>query len=629
LGTVFELQTGSGTITTLASFHGTDGAYPAGLVEDKSGNLFGVTYQGGPSWNIDAGTYGYGTVFEVEAGSETITTLAAFNGDNGGEPSWGLIEDSNGNLFGTTWTYGTYGDGTVFEIPYSSGTQSYGPLTTLATFNGTNGADPDCRLVEDSNGNLFGTTAFGGGSYDDGTVFEIPYNSGTQSYGALTTLATFNGSNGWDPRGDLVEDTSGDLFGTTVSGPTSSDAYGSVFEVQSGSGTVTTLAGFYDNNVDGLAPLSGVIEDSYGDLFGTTSAGGAFYGENDPGGTVFEVSPSTSVILNPTTLPAATVGASYSQTITASGGTAPYTYAVTAGSLPTGLSLSSAGVLSGTPTAAGSASFTVTATDSDGNTGSQPYTLTVGLALSPTTLPAATVGASYSQTITASGGTAPYTFAVSGGALPAGLSLSSAGVLSGTPTAGGSSSFTVTATDSNSDTGSQGYSLTVNPATITVAPKTVPAARVGASYSDTLTASGGTAPYTFAVTSGLLPAGLGLAASGVLGGTPTAGGSFSFTVTATDSSTGTGPYSGSRSYTLTVKAATITVSPSTLPAAKAGVSYSRTITASGGTAPASDPATPADWHGLFQAGSSRSALEAGLLDWLSKGEHDGELFKAI
>ncbi|MDE2257776.1 MAG: putative Ig domain-containing protein, partial [Xanthomonadaceae bacterium] len=278
-----------------------------------------------------------------------------------------------------------------------------------------------------------------------------------------------------------------------------------------------------------------------------------------------------TIILSPATLPAATVAAAYNQTITASGGTSPYTYA-TAGPLPAGLTLSSGGVLSGTPTAGGTFNFTVTATDSSTGagapyTGSRAYTLTVNpptITLAPTSLPAATVAAAYSQTITASGGTSPYTYAVTVGTLPAGLTLSSAGVLSGTPTAGGTFSFTVTATDSSTGTGpykgTQAYTLTVNPPTITLAPTSLPSGTNNVAYpSQTITASGGTSPYTYAVTVGALPAGLTLSSAGVLSGTPTVGGTFNFTVTATDSSTGAGPYTGSQAYTLTVNPGTQTL----------------------------------------------------------------------
>lgn len=169
---------------------------------------------------------------------------------------------------------------------------------------------------------------------------------------------------------------------------------------------------------------------------------------------------AVTVTLSPTTLPAATAGTAYSQTLTASGGTSPYTFSVTSGALPAGLSLSSGGVLSGTPTAAGSFSFTVTATDSASHTGSQAYTLTVAanIVVGPSSVGNGVVGVAYSQTLSASDGVSPYTYAVTAGALPTGLSLSSAGAITGTPTTAGTYSFTVTATDASSNTGSQAYS---------------------------------------------------------------------------------------------------------------------------------------------------------------------------
>ena len=165
---------------------------------------------------------------------------------------------------------------------------------------------------------------------------------------------------------------------------------------------------------------------------------------------------AVAIVVAPASLPLMTVGAAAAQAITASGGTAPYTFAVTAGALPAGLALSAAGALSGTPTAAGAYSFTVTATDAGANTGTRAYTGAIGsaaagLTISPATLPGMTVGVPFSQAITATGGTAPYTFAVTAGALPAGLTLTAAGLLSGTPTTAETYNFSVTATDSGID----------------------------------------------------------------------------------------------------------------------------------------------------------------------------------
>jgi hypothetical protein len=271
-----------------------------------------------------------------------------------------------------------------------------------------------------------------------------------------------------------------------------------------------------------------------------------------PGSQAYTVAVAAPTItLAPGALPSGTVGAVYSKTVTASGGTAPYSFAVTAGGVPTGLAFTGAGVLSGTPTVAGTYAFTATATDAFGSTGAQGYSVVIAapaISLSPPTLPGGTTGVPYSQTVTASGGSTPYTFAVTTGGLPTGLSLTSAGALSGTPTAAGTYGFTITATDAFGSTGAQTYSVVVVAPTIVLAPAALPAGQAGSAYSQTLTASGGVGPYTFAVTAGTLPSGLTLAPNGTLSGIPTAAGAPTFTVTATDSNGAT----GSLSYTLAI-----------------------------------------------------------------------------
>lgn len=263
------------------------------------------------------------------------------------------------------------------------------------------------------------------------------------------------------------------------------------------------------------------------------------------------------ISVNPSngSLPNAPVNQAYSKTLVASGGTGPYTFSVVPGTtLPTGITLSSSGTLSGTPTVPGTANFSIKVQESGGASAQINYSLAVITLPSITTasLPNGTVGVPYNQTISATGGTTPYSFSITAGALPAGLSLSSGGILSGTPTAGGSFPFTVRLTDANSSTATHIYTMAVAAPTITLSPTSLPAAAQNSGYSQTITASGGTPTYTFAVTSGSLPAGLSLSSGGVLSGTPSGSGNYNFTVTATDSSGGTGPYAGSIVYALSV-----------------------------------------------------------------------------
>jgi hypothetical protein len=175
------------------------------------------------------------------------------------------------------------------------------------------------------------------------------------------------------------------------------------------------------------------------------------------------------------------------------------------------------------------------------------------LQLAPAALPAVMAGAQESQQIAAAGGTPPYSFAVTAGTLPPGLTLSAAGALSGTPTTPGSYTFTITATDSSAtaDKGSTAYMLQVSPDIITLAPGALPDGIPCTSYDQTITASGGTAPYSFSVSSGSLPPGLSLSPTGDLSGSPEItpnenGQSYSFTVQATDSSAARGPSSWRR-----------------------------------------------------------------------------------
>lgn len=252
---------------------------------------------------------------------------------------------------------------------------------------------------------------------------------------------------------------------------------------------------------------------------------------------------SDKVIVKPDELPDAQAGVFYSQTMTGMGGEGSYTFGP-AGALPCGLALASSGVVSGLPIAGCSAFFTVTATDTNGCTGKHDYQIDVNcssVALSPSTLPAGNVGSPYSQTITATGGVPPYTFTVFSGALPPGLTLASGGTLAGTPTTVGTYCFDVGANDSPGCPATISYTIVISASTcppgtvVVLLPPALPAAATGMPYAQLITASGGTAPYTFAVTSGALPPGLMLnSVTGLVSGTPSASGNYTLTIGATD-----------------------------------------------------------------------------------------------
>ena len=187
----------------------------------------------------------------------------------------GVVMDSNGDLFGTTNEGGTDNEGTVFELTPGSGGYT---LNTLVNFDGTDGVYPQAGVVMDSNGDLFGTTSYGGAN-TDGTVFELTPGSGGYT---LNTLVNFDyGTDGAYPQAGVVMDSNVDLFGTTSAGGANTD--GTVFELTPGIGgyTLNTLVNF--DGTDGVYPYAGVVMDSNGDLFGTTFEGGA-----NSDGTVYE-----------------------------------------------------------------------------------------------------------------------------------------------------------------------------------------------------------------------------------------------------------------------------------------------------------------------------------------------------
>jgi uncharacterized repeat protein (TIGR03803 family) len=281
-GTVFQV-TVSGSLTVLYSFTAQyDGNNPiASLAQGSDGNFYGTTFAGGGNSSI-------GTVFRITPAG-ALTTLVRFSENtasyNGGYPSAGLIQGSDGNFYGTTQAGGASNLGTVFRMTAT------GALTTLVQFTGngaySTGSYPLAALVQGSGGNFYGTTEFGGAS-NAGTVFQIT------PFGTLNTLVQFmnNGfsNNGINPAAPLVLGTDGNFYGTTASGG-GVNANGTIFQMTP-AGTLTSLVQFTGTggNEIGSAPGAGILQIPDGNFYGTTYQGGA-----SNLGTVFKTTPAGGI----------------------------------------------------------------------------------------------------------------------------------------------------------------------------------------------------------------------------------------------------------------------------------------------------------------------------------------------
>jgi uncharacterized repeat protein (TIGR02543 family) len=276
-GTVFKM-TSTGALTTLYQFcpqsNCADGANPYGpLVQGLDGNFYGTTIYGGANLN--------GTVFKITPGG-TLTTLHSFSLISDGAYPWaGLVQATDGNFYGTTTAGGIHVMGTLFKIT-SGGALT--PLYNFCSLSGcSDGANPYATLVQGTDGNLYGTTARGGNSSFNGTLFKIATN------GSLTTLYTFcslsNCTDGEQPFAPLVQASDGNYYGTTTSGQ--GQNAGTVFKITS-AGALTTLYTFcaLTKCADGTNPYGGVIQAVDGNFYGTTYIGGSGQG------TIFKMTPA-------------------------------------------------------------------------------------------------------------------------------------------------------------------------------------------------------------------------------------------------------------------------------------------------------------------------------------------------
>jgi len=306
-GEVYQV-TGSG-INVLYSFTGgNDGDQPyAGLVQGMDGNFYGTTTVGGYWTFLDPNNIGYGTVFKITP-TGTLATLYSFIGSDGFDPQGNLVQGTNGILYGTTSHGGAYGYGTVFKITTNS------VFNTLYSFTGGNdGSLPRSGLMQGKDGNFYGTTYFRGAytSSDSsgngyGTIFKITASGG------LTTLASFNNTNGANPNSTLVLGTDGNLYGATDNGLYNGGLFGtvlyypnfgSIFQMTP-AGIITTIVSFDVNDGYGANP-NGLAQGKDGNLYGTCGNGGNANGSY--GGIVFrltlppvDTTPPTVAIGSPT-----------------------------------------------------------------------------------------------------------------------------------------------------------------------------------------------------------------------------------------------------------------------------------------------------------------------------------------
>jgi uncharacterized repeat protein (TIGR03803 family) len=251
-------------LTTLYSFSSGDGSSPNGLVQGSDGNFYGTTEYGGAYTNPES--EGLGTVFKMTP-LGALTTFYSFSDIDGANPVAGLVQGADGNFYGTTENGGAYEDrwgdtfGTVFKITTN------GTFTSLYSFSGSDGANPAAGLVPGADGNFYGTTSYGGVDYylDDGTAFKISAN------GSFASLVSFSGRDGIDPEGTLVQGADGNFYGTTADGGRSLQN-GTVFRMTT-NGTLNTLYSFTGGN-DGASPVAGLMRGADGNFYGTTEYGG-------------------------------------------------------------------------------------------------------------------------------------------------------------------------------------------------------------------------------------------------------------------------------------------------------------------------------------------------------------------
>lgn len=561
-----------------------EGTVPPGLGLTQAGVLFGTPTSPG-TYNFvvrvqDASTATATRSVSVTIGGSGLTiTTTALAGASLGAPYTATLQASGGSGQ-LTWTL------TAGQLPPGIGlTNSTGVLAGTPTVPGNytftvqvadSGSGRGTRefTLTVSSGLTITTTALPGGSVGQAysqiltaaggtgtglvwsiTVGSLPSGLTLSSTGAITGTPTANGTANFTVQ--VVDSASASAtkplsitIGSTLTVVTQSLPNGQLGVAYSQVVTAAGGTGALQWSVIGSLPPGLTLNASTGAIAGAPTQNGIFNFTIRVQDTLTSAQRQFSIVIGdsfsittPTALPNATESVAYSQALAASGGQAPYTWTLSVGTLPAGLSLTpSSGLISGTPTTAGSYSFIVQVADAAQQTATKAFTLVVSgrlAILTSSQLPLGTVRVAYRETLSASGGAAPYTWSLLNGALPIGITLSNAGELTGTPTNAGLFTFTAQVTDRANATATRSFTLNIALGLSITTTSPLPAATAGQAYVQTISATGGLAPYTFTVSAGALPTGLTLNSQGILAGAPTAAGTFNFTVQVTDANRGT------------------------------------------------------------------------------------------
>jgi uncharacterized repeat protein (TIGR03803 family) len=518
-GTIFSLVPSPVSLKYLYDFEdGDDGAEPfCTLVQASNGKFYGTAEEGGSN--------GYGSVFQITA-SSNFTAIYGFTGGNdGGYPAAGVIQGSDGNLYGTTLELGAGDYGTVFKLTTN------GTLTTLHSFSGGDGAYLLGGVIQGTDGNLYGCTYEGyiGAANAYGTVFQLTPN------GTLNTLCSFDLTNGGNPSASLVEGTDGNFYGTTSAGGLGGQ--GTAFKITT-NGTLTTLLSF--DGFNGANPESPLIQASDGNFYGTTVEGGTGFNETAGGGgngVIFRLTVPL-FISNSITVASAIAALPYSASIS-NLAVSPQGDALTFSKVsgPAWLNVGANGALSGTPpnSAIGTNAFVASLTDTNGIVATAKILISVLADPPPTFLrnpfaePSADISALYSANLATNATDVELshgdtiTFALVSG--PAWLTVAANGMLSGTPQPAnaGANTFVVSATSLGGASNTATMSIYVGyPPFFISNPFAEPAAAAGQPYAANI-ATNATDPnlgavLAFSEVSG--PSWLSVAGNGSLSGTP-------------------------------------------------------------------------------------------------------------